>query len=401
VEVAGLMKILVLNAGSSSLKFHLFEIGAENTSAHQETNVEKRLSHGTIDRVSDMGDALRKAFEQLGPVLGGAHVEAVGHRVVHGGDVFHDAVVIDDAVEKQIDALSALAPLHNPHNLEAIRAARRHLPDAKQVAVFDTAFHHTMPPHAFAYGLPFEYLSEKKIRRYGFHGTSHRYVSQRFARLQAKAPEEYRIITCHLGNGCSICAVDRGRSVDTSMGFTPLEGLLMGSRCGDLDPEAVLYLITHEGRSPEEVRRILNNESGLKGISGVSNDVRDILNAAGQGNDRASLALDVFCYRAKKYIGAYLAAMGGADALVFTGGIGENSAPVREQICSGLEQLGIRLDRNRNAQPGERDRQIGDSSVQIWVIPTNEELLIARDTVHCISAHFSRETFPRSPTSIA
>lgn len=391
--MAGLMKILVLNAGSSSLKFHLFEITAE-TAGESDA---KPLGHGNIDRVSDMRDALRKAFDQLAPVLDGAPVEAVGHRVVHGGDVFTDAVVIDDSVEKQIETLSGLAPLHNPHNLEAIRAARSHLPDAKQVAVFDTAFHHTMPPKAFAYGLPWEYLSEKKIRRYGFHGTSHRYVSQRFAQLQGKAPEEYRIITCHLGNGCSICAVDRGRSVDTSMGFTPLEGLLMGSRSGDLDPEAVLYLITHESRSPEEVRRILNNESGLKGVSGVSNDMRDILDAAGQGNERARLALDVFCYRAKKYIGAYLAAMGGADALVFTGGIGENSAPVREQICSGLEQLGIRLDRNRNAQSGRGDRQIGDSSVQIWVIPTNEELLIARDTVRCISG--PGELF-RPPSSI-
>ena len=397
--MAGLMKILVLNAGSSSLKYHLFEIGAEAAAE----NDAKRLGHGNIDRVSNMADALQKAFDQLGPALGGARVEAVGHRVVHGGDVFHEAVLIDDAVEKQIDALSALAPLHNPHNLEAIRAARSHLPDAKQVAVFDTAFHHTLPPEAFAYGLPYEYLSEKKIRRYGFHGTSHRYVSSRFAQLQAKAPEEYRIITCHLGNGCSICAVDRGRSVDTSMGFTPLEGLLMGTRSGDLDPEIVLYLMTQEGRGPEELRRILNNESGLKGVSGISNDMRDILDAAVQGNARARLALDIFCYRAKKYIGAYLAAMGGAEALVFTGGIGENSAPVREQICSGLEELGIRIDRNLNAQPAGGDRKIGDSRIQIWVLPTNEELLIARDTFRCVSScppSSPPETFPRSPASI-
>ena len=380
--MAGLMKILVLNAGSSSLKFDLFEIAAE---AGTESDA-KRLGHGAIERVFNMGDALRKAFEQLGPALGGERIKAVGHRVVHGGDLFHEAVLIDNEVEKQIDALSVLAPLHNPHNLEAIRAARSHLPDAKQVAVFDTAFHHTMPPRAFAYGLPFEYLSVKKIRRYGFHGISHRYVSSRFAQLQAKAPEEYRIITCHLGNGCSICAVDRGRSVDTSMGFTPLEGLLMGTRSGDLDPEVVLYLITHERCSPEEVRRMLNNDSGLKGVSGISNDMRDILAAAEQGNERARLAFDVFCYRAKKYIGAYLAAMGGAEALVFTGGIGENSAPVREQICAGLEELGIRLDRTRNAQPGPGDCKISDSRVQIWVIPTNEELLIARDTFHCISS---------------
>lgn len=378
--MAGVMKILVLNAGSSSLKFHLFEIGT-GTATEREAN---RLGHGTIERVSDIADALRKAFEQLAPVLGDARIEAVGHRVVHGGDVFHDAVRIDDAVEKQIDALSALAPLHNPHNLEAIRAARSHLPDAQQVAVFDTAFHQTMPPKAFTYGLPFEYLSEKKIRRYGFHGISHRYVSGRYVQLQSNRPEEHRIITCHLGNGCSICAVDRGRSVDTSMGFTPLEGLLMGTRSGDLDPEAVLYLITHEGCSPGEVRRMLNNDSGLKGVSGVSNDMRDILNAAEHGNERARLALDVFCYRARKYIGAYLAAMGGAEAIVFTGGIGENSAPVREQICSGLEELGIHLNRDQNVQPDAGDRQIGDSRVRIWVIPTNEELLIARDTVRCI-----------------
>jgi acetate kinase len=377
----GLMRVLVLNAGSSSLKFDLFETSASAIAANQD----KLLVHGSIDRVSSMRDAFVRALEQVSPALNEGRVDAIGHRVVHGGDTFHESVLIDENVELRIEELGALAPLHNPHNLEGIRAARTHFPDTRQVAVFDTAFHHTLPPKAYAYGLPYEYLGEKKIRRYGFHGISHRYVSGRFARLHGGRREDYRLITCHLGNGCSVCAIERGKSIDTSMGFTPLEGLVMGTRSGDVDAGAILYLITNEGRSAEDVRHMLNSDSGLKGLSGISNDMRDVLDAAEKGIERARLAIDVFCYHAKKYIGAYLAAMGGAEALIFTGGIGENSMAIRERICAGLEELGVALDRERNASPDKGDRQIGTSGVQTWVIPTNEELLIAHDTYRCIS----------------
>jgi acetate kinase len=379
--VDGLMRVLVLNAGSSSLKFDLFETGAAEIAANQD----KLLGHGSIDRVSSMHDAFARALEQFSPSLNEGRADAVGHRVVHGGDTFHHAVLIDESVERRIEELGAVAPLHNPHNLEGIRAARAHFPNTKQVAVFDTAFHHTLPPKAYVYGLPYECLAETKIRRYGFHGISHQYVCGRFMQLQGGNREDYRLISCHLGNGCSVCAIERGKSIDTSMGFTPLEGLVMGTRSGDVDAGAILYLITNQSRSADDVRHMLNADSGLKGLSGISNDMRDLLDAAEKGIERARLAIDVFCYHAKKYIGAYLAAMGGAEALIFTGGIGENSAPIRERICSGLEELGIALDPGKNAQPEKRDRQIGTSRVQTWVIPTKEELLIARDTFRCVA----------------
>jgi acetate kinase len=252
------------------------------------------------------------------------------------------------------------------------------------VAVFDTAFHHTLPASSYAYALPYAYLTEKKIRRYGFHGISHRYVSWRFAQIHGKLRADYRMITCHLGNGCSVCAIDRGKSIDTSMGFTPLEGLVMGTRSGDVDAGAILYLIAQEKLQPADVARILNKESGLKGLSGVSNDMRDVLKGSKAGDERACLAVDTFCYRAKKYIGAYLAAMNGADALIFTGGIGENSAEIRARICAGLENLGIALDPAANGSKSRLDRQIGSSAIPVWVVPTEEELLIARDTLRCI-----------------
>src|SRR5580658_808501 len=322
------MKILVLNAGSSSLKFNLFEGTPESI----ETNSEQVLAKGEVERVSSMGDALKDVFKQID----GATVDAIGNRVVHGGDRFHESVIIDDEVEKEIDNLSVLAPLHNPHCLEAFRAARAHLPDVPHVAVFDTAFHHTLPPRAYVYGLPYEYLTEKKIRRYGFHGISHRYVSWRFAQLHEKKRSDYRMITCHLGNGCSVYAIDRGQSIDTSMGFTPLEGLIMGTRSGDVDAGAVLHLIMHEREDPGQMLRVLNGASGLKGISGISNDMRDLLREEGAGSERAALAVDAFCYRVRKYIGMYLAAMNGADALIFTAGIGENAAVIRARICADL-----------------------------------------------------------------
>jgi acetate kinase len=313
----------------------------------------------------------------------------VGHRVVHGGDLFHESVIIDAKVEKEIESLCSLAPLHNPHNLEAFRAARIHLPKATHVAVFDTAFHFTLPPQAYAYGLPYEYLIEKKIRRYGFHGISHRYVSWRFAQLHGKSRDDYRMITCHLGNGCSVCAVDRGKSIDTSMGFTPLEGLLMGTRSGDVDAGAIIYLITHEHVPPAELLGILNGKSGLKGLSGVSNDMRDVLRAAEESESessqaRAQLAVDIFCYRVRKYIGAYIAAMNGADVLIFTAGIGEHAPSIRARICAGLDNLGITIDERENQIESKEARRIGNSKIPVWIVPTEEELLIARDTLRCI-----------------
>jgi acetate kinase len=366
------MKILVLNAGSSSLKYALYEMSPDS---------ERLLGEGLIERVTSMGDALRTAFDALGE----QDIAGVGHRVVHGGAI-PDSVVIDDAVEKTIDELSSLAPLHNPHNLAAYRAAKEHLPDAVHVAVFDTAFHQTLPRHAYAYAAPQDYLDSKRLRRYGFHGISHRSVALRFAKLHGKRPEDFRLVVCHLGNGCSVCAVDRGRSVDTSMGFTPLEGLVMGTRSGDFDASALLHLITREGEDPEALLRMLNQGSGLKAISGVSNDMRDILRAVDEGNDRARFALDMFCYRAKKFIGAYIAAMNGADALVFTGGIGEHAAPVRAGICANLDALGIAVDPALNNADSKTTRCIGQSRVAVWVIPTEEQILIARDTWSMASA---------------
>lgn len=370
------MNILVLNAGSSSLKYHLFEVTPETIAADSE----QVLAQGQIERVSSMAEALRSVFGNIDKT----RIEAVGHRVVHGGDRFQESAVIDESVEREIEELSILAPLHNPHNLEAYRAAREHLPGVPQVAVFDTAFHHTLPPRAYVYGLPYEFVTEKKIRRYGFHGISHRYVSWRFAQLHGKKRADYRMITCHLGNGCSVCAIEYGKSIDTSMGFTPLEGLIMGTRSGDVDAGAVLHLVRHEGFEPRDLSHLLNGASGIKGISGVSNDMRDVLSAARAGNERAALAVDAFCYRVRKYIGTYLAAMNGADVLIFTGGIGENSAPVRAQICEGLSNLGIALDAEVNERQSKDAREIGRSQVPVWVVPTDEELLIARDTLRCI-----------------
>jgi acetate kinase len=370
------MNILVLNAGSSSLKFNLFGASAEAI----ETNTETVLAQGEAERVANMPQALQSVFAQLGT----STVDAVGHRIVHGGDRFHESVLIDAGVEQAIEELSILAPLHNPHNLEAYRAARDHLPDVPQVAVFDTAFHYSLPPRAYVYGLPYEYMTEKKIRRYGFHGISHRFVSWKFAQLQGRQRSDYKMISCHLGNGCSVCAIENGRSIDTSMGFTPLEGLIMGARSGDVDAGAILHLINHERMDPLQLLKTLNSGSGLKGISGISNDMRDVERAAAAGNQRARLAVDAFCYRVRKYIGTYLAAMGGADVLLFTGGIGENAASIRAQICEGLEALGVVVDRAANESASKEAREIGGARTKVWVVPTDEELLIARDTLRCI-----------------
>ena len=370
------MKVLVLNSGSSSVKYELWETSPEAIAANSDTLIKR----GNVERVDDIDQALHTVFDDMGALS----VDAVGHRIVHGGAKYTASVLVDAQVEKDIEDLGELAPLHNPHNLAGVRAAQRRLPSARHVAVFDTAFHHTLPQIAYAYGLPFEYLTERKIRRYGFHGISHRYVSWKFAELHGKSREQYRLITCHLGNGCSVCAIEYGKSIDTSMGFTPLEGLLMGTRAGDVDAGAILHLITQDRQSPLEVLKMLNSESGLKGLSGVSNDMRDVQKHAAAGEPRSQLSVDMFCYRVRKYIGAYLAAMDGADALIFTGGIGENSPEIRAQICSKTASLGISLDAAANTAKSGEPRQIGHGRVPVWVVPTQEELLIARDTLRCI-----------------
>lgn len=409
------MKILVLNCGSSSLKFQLIETTSELIASNQD----RLLAHGTIEKIGSTDaivsfsahggapskssrrvlthkEAIETAFECMsaapGIVSDLKEIEGVGHRVVHGGEYFRQSAVMDDEVVRRIESLIELAPLHNPHNLKGYYASKALLPHATQVAVFDTAFHQTLPPKAYLYGLPYLYYTRDKIRRYGFHGTSHRYVSYRFGQIHNTTRDAYKLITCHLGNGCSLCAIDHGKSVDTSMGFTPLEGLLMGTRVGDLDPGAVLYLVGRSEMGMHEVDVLLNKNSGMYGISGVSNDMRELQAEAEKGNCRARLAIEVFCYRVVKYIGAYFAVMNGADALIFAGGIGENAPAIRDQICGSLGALGIRLDpeKNRSAVGVERDISVEapasaeGPSTRVWVIPTNEELLIARDTLRSI-----------------
>jgi acetate kinase len=319
-----------------------------------------------------------------------ADIHAVGHRVVHGGERFTSSMLITDEVLRGIEDCIELAPLHNPANIHGIVAARTALGAAlPQVAVFDTAFHQTLPDHAFLYALPYQLYRRHRIRRYGFHGTSHRYIAYRYRKLKGIARDATNIITLHLGNGCSIAAIKGGNSIDTSMGFTPLEGLVMGTRSGDLDPSIIDLISTKEGLSLSEVESLLNKQSGLLGISGLTDDMRELLAEAHEHDDRrARLAIEIFCYRARKYIGSYLAAMNGAEAIVFTGGIGENSAEIRERICAGLSWLGIELDAERNSTngTGSKGQISSDSSrVSVFVIPTNEELLIARDTVRVVS----------------
>lgn len=307
-------------------------------------------------------------------------IDAVGHRVVHGGEKFTGSVLIDEEVLQVIRACADLAPLHNPPNILGIEACRELMPEVPQVAVFDTAFHGTLPEYAYIYAIPYEYYEKYRIRRYGFHGTSHRYVAERAAKMMGRRPEELRLITCHMGSGVSFAAVLHGRSVDTSMGFTPLEGLVMGTRSGDIDPAIAFFLMEREGLSAKEVEDILNKKSGVLGISGISSDTRDIEDAAPHSR-RARLTLEIIAYRAKKYIGAYYAILGGLDGLVFTAGIGENSPYIRKSICSGLEHLGILIDDERNTvRRKEAFISRDDSPVKVMVIPTNEELMIARDT---------------------
>ena len=407
------MNILVLNSGSSSLKFQLIATDRERI----EQNVDQRLCKGLIERIggeaivsAQVGTQPKTVFtapivdlsaaldflvrwmvsEQSGvqEIQSPSDIHAVGHRVVHGGETFSESAVITDEVLKGIEACIELAPLHNPNNIKCIQAAGRIFgPKLPQVAVFDTAFHHFIPEHAYLYAIPYHLYRRHHIRRYGFHGTSHRYVAFRYRVMANKTREETHIITLHLGNGCSAAAIRQGYPVDTSMGMTPLEGLVMGTRSGDVDPAVVNLIATKEGLTTNEVESLLNTQSGLLGISGLTNDMRVLQQELKEHDDRrCRVAIEVFCYRVKKYIGAYLACMGGADGVVFTGGIGENSADIRARICDGLECLGLKLDRNKNeAAVGKEERiSTDDSRLHAFAIPTDEELLIARDTVRCI-----------------
>jgi acetate kinase len=324
-----------------------------------------------------------------------AEIESVGHRVTHGGEQFHRSARVDEAVTRGIEETIDLAPLHNPHNLRGIAAARAVLGSGiPQVAVFDTAFHHSMPERSYLYALPYQYYRRHRVRRYGFHGTSYRYVAHRYRMLTGKSRDDTNVVALHLGNGCSACAIAKGVSIDTSMGFTPLEGLVMGTRSGDLDPAILDFIAAKEGLSLPEIEGVLNKQSGLLGISGLTNDMRELLAEAGEHDDRrAWLAIEIFAYRVRKYIGAYLAAMNGADAILFAGGIGENAAPVRTLICDGLEWLGVKLDETRNKATingGEGKISADESRVEVWVVPTDEELLIARDTVRVVQGLESR-----------
>ncbi len=392
------MKILVLNCGSSSIKYQL--IDTENEIVMAKGLVERigmssavltHTPHGK-EKVRIVGEILDHtiAIEYVIAVLMSpthgvlkdkSEIDAVGHRVVHGGETFSGSVLITDRVVKALVDNIELAPLHNPPNIKGIEAAKAHLPNTPQCGVFDTSFHSTMPEHAYLYGIPYELYKRYKIRKYGFHGTSHRYVAQKAALMLGKPIEELKLITAHLGNGSSMAAIDGGKSIDTTMGFTPLEGLIMGTRCGDMDPSVILYIMSKEGLNMSEANTLMNKHSGLIGLSGDSSDMREIESGVMEGDKRAKRAFDAFTYRIKKYVGSYIAALGGCDALVFTGGIGENSPMVRNAVCSNMEFLGIKLDQEKNLNvKGECAVSADDSKVKVLRIPTNEELVIALDT---------------------
>lgn len=393
------MRILVINSGSSSVKYKFFvtpenaclaegqveRIGLSGSLLHHKRADGDRIRVGV--EVIDHANAIEAVIAVLispnhGVISDKREIDAIGHRVAHGGETLTESVLVTPEVRKEIQDCIELAPLHNPHNLLGMDACAELLPGVPQVAVFDTAFHHTVPRHAYIYALPYVLYRRYGLRRYGFHGTSHCYVANRAAEMMGERIEDLRVITCHLGNGCSMAAVMHGRSVDTSMGFTPLEGLVMGTRCGDIDPATVLYVMGKERLTIAEANAMLNKHSGLAGISGISSDMREIEDEALGGSERAVLALDVFSYRVRKYIGAYTAAMGGVDAIVFTGGIGVNSPVVRAKALEGLEHLGAKLDGGVNDESVGRDADLsaGDSRVKVLAIMTNEELVIALDT---------------------
>lgn len=396
------MKVFVLNCGSSSVKYKLFDMGANS--------VPSVLAAGQVERIGSedaiithkQGDSVQRSTrpifyhkdaialaltmlaEQNGDTAGDlSDVQAVGHRVVHGGELFRQSVLVTEDVMQSLTRLNDLAPLHNPHNIAGIEACASLLPGARQVAVFDTALHAHMPPHAYLYPIPYELYERLHIRRYGFHGISHQYVARRVADLMDKPLSELRIISCHLGGGASVAAIERGRSIDTSMGFTPLEGLMMGTRSGDIDPGAVLYLQAHEGMHVSEVNTLLNRDSGLTGISGVGGDMRDVERGVKEGDERATLAFNMYEYRVRKYIGAYAAALNGVDAIAFTAGIGEHSPMLRGRLARHLTYLGVELDESRNEAAMGKEAEISTSrsAAKVFVIPTDEERVIAEDTV--------------------
>ncbi len=394
------MNVLVINAGSSSLKYQLLNpatgellakglcerIGIDGRFTYKPQIEGKEAIKEADVAMPSHSEAIKAVLDALvdaknGVVASMKEIDAVGHRVVHGGEKFAASVVIDAEVMKAIEECNALAPLHNPANIIGIKACQALMPGVPMVAVFDTAFHQTMPPVAYTYALPYEYYEKDAVRRYGFHGTSHKYVAQRAAAMLGKDISELKLVSCHLGNGSSVTAVDGGKSVDTSMGFTPLAGLPMGTRAGDLDAGILEYLMNRYGMDIKEMVNILNKKSGVQGVSGVSSDFRDLENAFAEGNERAGLAVDMFNYGVKKLIGAYAAAMGGVDAIIFTAGVGENSRSQRMAIASGLEFMGVKMDEEANNVRGEeRVISAADSAVKVLLIPTNEELMIAMDT---------------------
>ena len=398
------MNVLVINAGSSSLKYQLLNpatgellakglcerIGIDGRFTYKPQLEGKEAVKEAEVAMPTHSEAIKTVLDALvdaknGVIASMKEIDAVGHRVVHGGEKFAASVIITDEVMKTIEDCNPLAPLHNPANIIGIKACQELMPGVPMVAVFDTAFHQTMPPVAYTYALPYEYYEKDKVRRYGFHGTSHKYVSQRAADMLGKPISELKLISCHLGNGSSVTAIDGGKSVDTSMGFTPLAGLPMGTRSGDLDAGILEYLMNKYNMNITEMLTILNKKSGVQGVSGVSSDFRDLENAFADGNERAGLAVDLFNYGVKKLIGAYAAAMGGVDAIIFTAGVGENSASQRMAIASGLEFMGVKMDEDANKVRGE-ERVISavDSKVKVLLIPTNEELMIAMDTASLV-----------------
>ena len=401
------MKVLVINAGSSSLKYQLIDMETEAVLAKglcERIGIDGHLKHTPLiggkpvfnedislpthsEAIAAVIDKLTSA--EYGVVASMSEIDAVGHRVVHGGEKFACSVRITDEVMKALEDCTPFAPLHNPANITGINACTAVMgKDVPQVAVFDTAFHQTMPAKAFTYAVPYDYYKNDGIRRYGFHGTSHRYVSGRCAELMGKPIEELKIISCHMGNGSSICAIDGGKSVDTSMGFTPLVGLPMGTRCGDLDPGVMQFIMNKYGMNIDEMLNILNKKSGVEGLSGVSSDFRDLEKAAEEGNARAQLAEEKFAYEVKKYVGAYAAAMGGVDAIIFTAGVGENDKGIRAMVCDGLEYMGVKLDPAANDVRGkETVISAADSKVKVLLIPTNEELMIATDTAAIVKGN--------------
>ncbi|MBR1469452.1 MAG: acetate kinase [Prevotella sp.] len=396
------MKILVLNCGSSSIKYKLYDMDDESVLAQGGVerigldnaflkltlpNGEKKiLMHDMPDHKEGVNFVFQQLLsEEYGALKSLDEIDAVGHRIVQGGDLFEKSCIVNEGVEAGIESLCDLAPVHNAGHLKGIRAVNHLMPNVPQVTVFDNAFHSTMPPHAYLYAVPYELYEKYHVRRYGFHGTSHRYVSHRVAELMGKDIKDLKIITCHIGNGASVAAIKDGKVIDTSMGLTPLAGVMMGSRSGDIDPSAVTYIMDKLKMQPQETADFLNKKSGVLGITGISSDMRDIEKAAEEGNERARLALDMYNYRIKKYIGAYAAAMGGVDVIVWTAGVGENQIGTRLEACSGLEFIGVKMDAEANNCRGvEKLISAPDSKVQVWVVPTDEEIVIARDTMELV-----------------